>query len=206
MSLAIRRVNSLTDIAAAEWNRLAGDNPFLRHEYLAGLELHHCLDGQGWYPCHIVATMDGALAGAIPLYLKTNSIGEFVFDWNWAEAYQRAQKNYYPKLVSAIPFAPVTGNRILVREDYPEISALKQALVNAVIEWGREAGVSGGKVERVTWTTYAHDALGLLWHLGIERAFIMGACMGCSTAAAFAVTYPEAALGLVLHYPVGGVC
>ena len=69
----------------------------------------------------------------------------------------------------------------------------------------REAGISGGKVERITWTTYAHEALGLLWHLGLERAFIMGACMGCSTAAAFAVTYPEATLGLVLHYPVGGV-
>jgi pimeloyl-ACP methyl ester carboxylesterase len=69
----------------------------------------------------------------------------------------------------------------------------------------REAGLSGGKVERVSWATYAHEAMGLLKHLGIQRAFIMGACMGCSTAAAFAVTYPEAALGLVLHYPVGGV-
>jgi len=69
----------------------------------------------------------------------------------------------------------------------------------------REAGLSGGKVERVTWATYAHEAMGLLKHQGIEQAFIMGACMGCSTAAAFAVAYPEAALGLVLHYPVGGV-
>lgn len=69
----------------------------------------------------------------------------------------------------------------------------------------REAGLSGGKVERVSWATYAHEAMGLLKHLGIDRAFIMGGCMGCSTAAAFAVTYPEATLGLVLHYPVGGV-
>ena len=69
----------------------------------------------------------------------------------------------------------------------------------------REAGLSGGKVERISWASYAHEAMGLLNHLGIERAFIMGGCMGCSTAAAFAVTYPEAAMGLVLHYPVGGV-
>ena len=69
----------------------------------------------------------------------------------------------------------------------------------------REAGRSGGRVERVSWTTYAHEAMGLLRHLGVQRAFIMGGCMGCSTATAFAVTCPEATLGLVLHWPVGGV-
>lgn len=69
----------------------------------------------------------------------------------------------------------------------------------------REAGRSGGRVERVSWTTYAHEAMGLLRHLGIQRGFVLGGCMGCSTATAFAVTYPEATLGLVLHWPVGGV-
>ena len=69
----------------------------------------------------------------------------------------------------------------------------------------REAGLSGGRVERVSWTTYAHEAKGLLDVLGISRAFVMGGCMGCSTATAFGVTYPEATLGLVLHWPVGGV-
>lgn len=69
----------------------------------------------------------------------------------------------------------------------------------------REAGRSGGRVERVSWTTYAHEAMGLLRHLGIQRSFVLGGCMGCSTATAFAVTYPEATLGLVLHWPVGGV-
>lgn len=69
----------------------------------------------------------------------------------------------------------------------------------------REAGLSGGRVERVSWTTYAHEAKGLLDVLGIPRAFVMGGCMGCSTATAFGVTYPEATLGLVLHWPVGGV-
>ena len=69
----------------------------------------------------------------------------------------------------------------------------------------REAGLSGGKVERVSWTTYAHEAKGLLDVLNIPQALVMGGCMGCSTAIAFAVTYPDATLGLVLHWPVGGV-
>lgn len=69
----------------------------------------------------------------------------------------------------------------------------------------REAGVSGGRVERVSWSTYAHEAMGLLRHLATERAFVLGGCMGCSTAVAFAVAYPQATLGLVLHWPVGGV-
>ena len=69
----------------------------------------------------------------------------------------------------------------------------------------REAGLSGGKVERVSWTTYAHEAKALLDLLNIPRAFVLGGCMGCSTATAFAVTYPESTLGLVLHWPVGGV-
>ena len=69
----------------------------------------------------------------------------------------------------------------------------------------REAGLSGGKVERISWTTYAHEAKGLLDILGINAAFVMGGCMGCSTATAFGVAYPESTLGLVLHWPVGGV-
>ena len=69
----------------------------------------------------------------------------------------------------------------------------------------REAGMSSGKVERVSWNTYAHEAKGLLNLLNIPQAFVMGGCMGCSTATAFAVTYPESTLGLVLHWPVGGV-
>ena len=69
----------------------------------------------------------------------------------------------------------------------------------------REAGLSGGRVERISWNTYAHEAKGLLDLLDISRAFVLGGCMGCSTATAFGVTYPEATLGLLLHWPVGGV-
>ena len=69
----------------------------------------------------------------------------------------------------------------------------------------REAGLSGGRVERVSWSTYAHEAKGLLDLLDIPQAFVLGGCMGCSTATAFSVTYPETTLGLLLHWPVGGV-
>jgi predicted N-acyltransferase len=113
-------INRLEDIPCGQWNRVAGTtNPFLRHEFLASLERHHCVgETFGWYPQHVVVFDDtGSLAGAAPLYLKDNSYGEFVFDWSWAEAYHRAGKPYYPKLVSAIPYTPVTGPRLLVRED-----------------------------------------------------------------------------------------
>jgi predicted N-acyltransferase len=113
-------IKQLADIPAADWNRVTGTaNPFLRHEFLAALERHNCVgESFGWYPQHIAVYDDtGMLAGVAPLYLKDNSYGEFVFDWSWADAYHRAGKTYYPKLVSAIPYTPVTGPRLLVRPD-----------------------------------------------------------------------------------------
>ncbi len=109
-------VNNIHDIAARDWNRVSGtSDPFLRHEFLAALETHGCVGTeQGWVPQHI-AVFDGEqLAGLAPLYLKDNSYGEFVFDWAWADAYHRAGLAYYPKLVSSIPYTPVTGSRLLV--------------------------------------------------------------------------------------------
>jgi uncharacterized protein len=106
---------SLADVEPQQWNRLnpSGD-PFLTHEFLYGLELHNCLKPQGWYGSHLLLRDDnGDLVAAMPLYLRTNSYGEFVFDWAWADAYETAGGKYYPKLVSAIPFTPATGNRLL---------------------------------------------------------------------------------------------
>jgi len=79
----------------------------------------------------------------MPLYLKTNSIGEFVFDWNWAEAYRQAGGRYYPKIVSAVPFTPVTGRRLLVADHYPGSDEVKRCLLGAADELVRAAGVSG---------------------------------------------------------------
>jgi len=112
-------VNNIHDIAAPDWNRVSGiDHPFLRHEFLAALETHGCVGiEQGWVPQHIAVYDGEQLAGLAPLYLKDNSYGEFVFDWAWADAYHRAGLAYYPKLVSSIPYTPVTGSRLLVHPE-----------------------------------------------------------------------------------------
>jgi predicted N-acyltransferase len=136
--------DSLAAIPREQWNRVAGtDHPFLRHEFLEALERHGCVgEAYGWYPRHIVVYADdGSLLGAAPLYLKDNSYGEFVFDWSWADALQRAGKAYYPKLVAAIPYTPVTGARLLVRPDAPR-PAVTDALLRAALELTGESGAS----------------------------------------------------------------
>ncbi len=126
-------VESLADIAPETWDALAGEDPFLRHGFLHGLEDTGCLEPQGWYPQHVLARVDGELVGALPLYLRDNSYGEFVFDWSWADAYERAGGRYYPKLVTAVPFSPVSGRRVLVRDDAHGERAAR-ALIDAAVQ------------------------------------------------------------------------
>jgi predicted N-acyltransferase len=105
---------SISDIAPSAWNALAGDNPFLQHEYLDAMHRSGCASTQtGWTPQYLLLTENGTLTGAMPLYLKTHSYGEYVFDWAWADAYQRHGLQYYPKLLCAVPFTPVGGRRLL---------------------------------------------------------------------------------------------
>lgn len=116
-SLSVRFIRSLGEIDARQWNTLAGeDYPFLRHEFLLALEQSGCTTARtGWQPFHvIVESSDGTVIALMPLYLKTNSMGEYVFDWSWADAYQRHGIEYYPKFVSAIPFTPCAGPRLCV--------------------------------------------------------------------------------------------
>ena len=139
----LARLSSLDEIAAAEWNALAGDDAFLCHEFLAALEHSGCV-GQGtmWEPCHLVARSgSGRLVGALPLYVKHDSRGEFVFDWSWADAYERAGMNYYPKLVSSVPFTPATGTRLLIAPD-GATNGTAERLVDAAVGLAEEAGVS----------------------------------------------------------------
>lgn len=132
-------VDSLEKIPASDWNALAGgDNPFLRHEFLAALEASGCVSAKtGWIPRHLVAHADGPLKGrligAVPMYLKNHSYGEYVFDWAWANAYERAGHHYYPKLVVSVPFTPVTGVRLLAAAD-----ADTATIKNRLIETARE--------------------------------------------------------------------
>jgi len=109
----------IADLDPAHWDTLAGDDPFLSHAFLSTLERTRCVGpGTGWHPAPVVVRDDaGALLGAAPLYLKDHSFGEYVFDWAWAGAAQRAGIPYYPKLVAAVPFSPVTGSRLLVHPE-----------------------------------------------------------------------------------------
>ena len=115
-------VSSLAEIGEAAWSQLlaqqADTNPFLSFAFLHALHESGCVSSDtGWQPQYLVLWQGDALAAAMPLYVKSHSYGEYVFDWAWADAYQRNGLEYYPKLLSAIPFTPVTGARLLARDD-----------------------------------------------------------------------------------------
>ncbi len=134
--------DSIAGIAANEWNRIAGDtHPFLRHEFLHLAEQTRCVSPeQGWRPRHLTISSQGELRAAMPLYEKSHSWGEFVFDWAWAQAYEQAGLSYYPKLVSAIPFTPATSRRLLLADESDALSA--QALVAAAVQLAQESSCS----------------------------------------------------------------
>ncbi len=114
----VRFLDSIADVGAAHWNALAGqDYPFLRHEFLLALEESGCVSVRtGWQPQHLLVELQPGTApvACLPLYAKTNSMGEYVFDWSWADAYTRHGLDYYPKLVTAIPFTPCAGPRLAI--------------------------------------------------------------------------------------------
>ncbi|MFM1885233.1 MAG: hypothetical protein RL026_390 [Pseudomonadota bacterium] len=117
MELRVDIAGSAAEVPADDWNRLEGTHcPFLRHEFLLALEASGCVgEGTGWTPRLLLLKDAAGLLGAVPLYRKTDSWGEFVFDQGWAQAYARHGLAYYPKLVAAVPYSPVTGSRLLVR-------------------------------------------------------------------------------------------
>lgn len=142
--MQVKLIQHLGEIPASAWNALEGgiDNPFLRHEFLAGLEQHGCVgEHWGWLPHHL-AVYDGTqLIGGVPMYLKYNSYGELVFDWAWADAYQRAGLSYYPKLVAAVPYSPVTGPRLLIAKDINR-EKVADLLIQQALDLAREMKVS----------------------------------------------------------------
>jgi len=110
--------DSISGIERGAWNRLAGnDYPFLRHEFLDLAEQTRCVSPEtGWQPRHLTIEDNGCLRAAMPLYEKTHSWGEFVFDWAWSQAYEQAGLDYFPKLVAAVPFTPAPSTRLLCAE------------------------------------------------------------------------------------------
>ena len=109
--------SSLDEIAPAAWDALSGNNPFLRHAFLHTLHETGCAATEtGWTPQYLLLRDGGKLRGAMPLYLKSHSYGEYVFDWAWADAYHRHGLHYYPKLLGAVPFTPASGRRLLAED------------------------------------------------------------------------------------------
>ena len=130
LSMDITLHGSFSEIPASDWNGLLADQPeatpFLRWEFLSILESTGCTTGKtGWQPLPItVRDPSGALVAATPAYAKGHSYGEYVFDWAWADAYQRAGLDYYPKLLIASPFSPIPGTRLLARDPNAKLTLI----------------------------------------------------------------------------------
>jgi predicted N-acyltransferase len=140
---SLRIIGSIGAIAAEAWDACAGStNPFVSHGFLLALEESGSVGGgSGWRVCHaLLDGTDGRPIAAAPLYLKSHSYGEYVFDHGWAQAYERAGGRYYPKLLSAVPFSPVPGPRLLVRPDAPP--GTEGRLIEGLVALARESGVS----------------------------------------------------------------
>lgn len=132
-NFSISVVDAIASLPTGAWDRCAGSaDPFVSHAFLLSLEESGSVCPEaGWQPQHVLAKdAAGEILGCAPLYLKGNSTGEYVFDHGWADAYQRAGGRYYPKLLSAVPFTPVTGPRLLVRND---LSAEMQSEVRTLL-------------------------------------------------------------------------
>ncbi len=138
-----RFINSIEQVSTGAWNKVTGtDYPFLRHEFLHALEASQSVCAtRGWQPQHLLIEQNEQLIAALPLYIKSHSMGEYVFDRSWAEAYQRNGLHYYPKLLSAIPFTPATGTRLAFVDC--DQSALIQTVSDALQQQCENIGASG---------------------------------------------------------------
>ncbi|MGZ8407035.1 MAG: GNAT family N-acetyltransferase [Caulobacteraceae bacterium] len=139
---------SLADIGQAAWDACANSaaapyNPFVSHAFLSALEDSGSVSARaGWAPRHLSAVDEaGRTLGVMPLYLKSNSYGEYVFDWNWADAYERAGGRYYPKLVAAAPFTPVTAPKFLIAPA-SDVEAVRRALLGGALTLCEQTGAS----------------------------------------------------------------
>ena len=148
--IEIQVLPSLSRIAAEEWDSCAcpeaveggrPDDPFTRHRFLLALEESGSVGrGTGWQPQYLTAYLDGMLIAAAPMYAKSHSQGEYIFDHSWAHAYERAGGRYYPKLQIAVPFTPATGRRFLVRPGYEGIGP--SALVQGAVQLAADNNIS----------------------------------------------------------------
>ncbi|MGE3476679.1 MAG: GNAT family N-acetyltransferase [Rhodospirillaceae bacterium] len=159
---SLKVISNIHRVDAAAWDACAGagsptHNPFVTHAFLSALEESGSVSAEnGWVPQHLILEEDGCVVGCAPLYLKTHSYGEYIFDWGWAQAYERAGGRYYPKLQCAVPFTPATGPRLLVAENTPQREALQRGLAEGMMELARQLKVSS---VHVTFATEAEHKL-----------------------------------------------
>ena len=161
----IRTLASLSQLPAAVWDALHdGHNPFVAHGFLCGLEATGCLrDDWGWTPLHLGLWEGETLIAAAPGYLKTNSHGEFVFDQAWAQAYAQHGLDYYPKWLCAAPYSPVTGPRLLARDEMA-----KRRLLEAITGFAGRSGLSSAHInfhDEADEALFSDDSPGERWLL-----------------------------------------
>lgn len=165
----LRIHGSLGGVDAGQWNALVGpSNPFLEYGFLYGLERSGCVGaGTGWEPRYLTIEDAGRLLAAVPVYLRRDSYGEFIFDFRWAEAYLQAGLPYYPKATVAVPFTPASGERLLVHPEVPWAAAVGR-LADELTAFAGERGLSGVHVlflsEREQQALSAHGFLPRLTH------------------------------------------
>jgi len=156
MTLRVTVIGTIDNISADDWDACAGPygNPFLYHRFLLALEQSgSAVPEAGWTPLHIIAKNGDDIKGVMPLYVKTHSQGEYIFDHGWAEAYHRAGGRYYPKLVSAVPFTPATGPRVLSDD-----SDVQNVLISGACQLAEQNGFSSLHVNFIPKDQY--DQLG----------------------------------------------
>src|SRR6201993_1910583 len=141
--ITVKVHKAIAEIAAAEWDACAGDrNPSVSHAFLNALEESGSTTSRtGWTPQHLsLAGPGGVVVGVVPLYAKIHSYGEYIFDYGWADAYERAGGRYYPKLLCAVPFTPVPGPRLLVAPGAPPLT--RRHLIAGMVEFARQCKIS----------------------------------------------------------------
>jgi predicted N-acyltransferase len=173
--LHLEILDHLSDVPADDWNALLSPDsgPFLKYEFLSALEKTGCVGGNtGWQAAHLALKKANQLVGAMPLYLKQHSYGEFVFDWSWAQAYEQQGLNYYPKILGAIPFTPVQGSRILYLAGLNKteiqnalIKGLKSLLIENDLSSAHVLFPTTGEVEQLKGHGFLlRDSVQFHWH------------------------------------------
>jgi predicted N-acyltransferase len=143
LKMEVKQIHSMAQVDGAVWNRLTGDaDPFLSHEFLLALEQSGSVSEQtGWEPAHLLVFDEDELIALMPMYLKRHSWGEYVFDQQWAQAYQHQGIDYYPKWLTAVPLTPCQGVRIVIKATVDPIE-ITQLLLTFIKQISDKLGIS----------------------------------------------------------------